>query len=330
MGRVNGLLLVLILGGGGYLFLQNFEVEGLQQLRLRPRNGEGAGSGFGGFGRGTRVSASGPAAAGPGETIRIATFNIQVFGRSKVQKLPVMDKLANICRRFDVTAIQEIRSSDQDILPQLVARINSSYGGQFDYVIGPRIGRTSQLEQYAYVFNAATVEVDRKWLYTVSDPDDLLHREPLVASFRARGAPPEHAFTFTLINIHTDPDEATEEIAVLDDVFRVVRGDGRNEDDIILLGDLNADDSSYGELSQMAGMTWAVAGTPTNTRGTNQLDNILFTRQATREYMGRSGVFDFMREFNLTLQEALEISDHLPVWAEFSVLEGGIPGRVAP
>ena len=30
-----------------------------------------------------------------------------------------------------------------------------------------------------------------------------------------------------------------------------------------------------------------------------------------------------MRQFNLSLQEALEISDHLPVWAEFSIRENG-------
>jgi hypothetical protein len=45
--------------------------------------------------------------------------------------------------------------------------------------------------------------------------------------------------------------------------------------------------------------------------------------------VGRSGVLDFMRDGNLTLEEALEVSDHLPVWAEFSIFEGGTIGRVA-
>ena len=30
-----------------------------------------------------------------------------------------------------------------------------------------------------------------------------------------------------------------------------------------------------------------------------------------------------MREFHLTQADMLEISDHLPIWAEFSVYEGG-------
>jgi hypothetical protein len=36
-----------------------------------------------------------------------------------------------------------------------------------------------------------------------------------------------------------------------------------------------------------------------------------------------------MREHNLTMEQALEVSDHLPVWAEFSSTEGGLPGRIA-
>ncbi len=40
-------------------------------------------------------------------------------------------------------------------------------------------------------------------------------------------------------------------------------------------------------------------------------------------------MLDLIREFNLTLEEALEVSDHMPIWGEFSVYEGGQPGRLA-
>ena len=36
-----------------------------------------------------------------------------------------------------------------------------------------------------------------------------------------------------------------------------------------------------------------------------------------------------MKQMNLTLNEAMSISDHMPVWAEFSVFEAGRPRRVA-
>jgi hypothetical protein len=116
---------------------------------------------------------------------------------------------------------------------------------------------------------------------------------------------------------------------VLDDVMRVVRDDGRNEDDVILLGDLNVDNRHLGQLGTVPGVVWTVSDTPTNTRGNAQYDNIVFYGRATVEYTGRSGVYDFLREFDLTVEQALEVSDHMPVWAEFSIYEGGIPGHVA-
>ena len=66
-----------------------------------------------------------------------------------------------------------------------------------------------------------------------------------------------------------------------------------------------------------------------HTRGDKQYDNILFSRVATTEFSGRGGVFDFLRQYNLTLEQALAVSDHLPVWAEFSIYEGGRPSSLA-
>jgi endonuclease/exonuclease/phosphatase family metal-dependent hydrolase len=174
-----------------------------------------------------------------GATIRIASFNIQAFGQTKLAKPQVMETLVNLVRRFDIVAIQEIRSKQQDVMPRFVELINKDGGRQYDFVISRRLGRTSSQEQYAFVFDAQRVEVDRRYCYTVADPGDRLHREPFVAAFRARGPPPDQAFTFTLINIHTDPDEVDQELNALDDVYRAVQYDGRGEDDVILLGDLN-------------------------------------------------------------------------------------------
>lgn len=312
-------LLLAAIFGGGYVFFQKFQLEGLEHIAVRPKEASVAGA------------PADPLSSVPvrdSGSIRIATFNIQVFGVSKLAKPAVMEILADVVRKFDVVAIQEIRATSDDILPRFVEIINST-GRHYDYVIGPRLGRTNSKEQYAYVYDAQTVECDRQSLYTVHDPDDLLHREPLVASFRARGPPPEQAFTFTLINIHTDPDDVPNEIAALAQVYRSVRSDGRGEDDILLLGDLNANDKQFGALGQLPSMMWAISGVPTNTRGTKQYDNILFNRIATVEYTGRAGVLDLLREYNLTQEQALQISDHLPVWAEFSNYEGGQPGRIA-
>jgi endonuclease/exonuclease/phosphatase family metal-dependent hydrolase len=254
-------------------------------------------------------------------TIRIASFNIQVFGEKKIENARNADRLASIIRQFDVVAIQEIRARAQDFLPRFVDIVNAD-GSRYDYVIGPQLGRTSSKEQYAFLFDSRRIEIARRGVYTVEDPQDFLHREPLVARFRVRGPSSREAFTFSLINIHTDPDEAGDELNVLDDVFRVVQDDGTGEDDVILLGDLNVNDRKLGQLGQVPGMTWVISGQPTNTRQNQQYDNILFDRRATIEFTGNAGVYDFQRELGLSLKDALELSDHFPVWAEFSAREG--------
>ena len=311
------MILAALAAVGAWFASKNFQIDGLDAIRVAAR------------GTPTKTTPDGaPPVSRSGESIRIASFNIQVFGTSKLGKPQVMDVLARVVRQFDIVAIQEVRSREEDILPRFVDLINAA-GREYDYVIGPRLGRTNSTEQYAFVFDRASIEVDRSQLYTVEDPDDLLHREPLVGWFRVRGPAADQAFTFSLVNIHTDPDETKQELDALDDVFRVVRDDGRREDDVIILGDLNVDDRHLGQLGELSGITWIISGLPTNTRGTSQYDNMVFDRDATREFLGRGGVFDFMREYNLTIDEALEVSDHLPIWGEFSVYEGGTLGRVA-
>lgn len=310
-----------VLACTGWFFFQNFQIGGLEAVRVEPRVGSSSAEAT------TPVSRDRPELR-RSDTIRVASFNIQVFGTSKLNKPHVVDILARIVREFDVVAVQEIRSQDQDVVPTFVEVINST-GRQYDYVIGPRLGRTSSKEQYAFIFDRASLEIDRSQLYTIDDPDDLLHREPLVGWFRTKGVPTEAAFTFSLVNIHTDPDETDQELNALDDVFRIVRNDGRQEDDVILLGDLNVSHKNLGELGQIPGIAWVIANTPTNTRGTKEYDNLIYQTQATTEFTGLGGVFDFMQQYNLTMDQALEVSDHLPVWGEFSVYEGGTTGRLA-
>src|SRR5437763_4742117 len=82
------------------------------------------------------------------DTIRIATFNIQVFGEAKLHDSEAMRSVVAVLKNFDLIAIQEIRSVTQDIMPQLVAMLNADKQYHYDYAIGPRLGRTNSKEQY--------------------------------------------------------------------------------------------------------------------------------------------------------------------------------------
>lgn len=256
----------------------------------------------------------------PNDKLLIASFNIQVFGASKLAKREAMAVIVQVIRHFDIVAIQEVRAKEDNILPSLVNAINED-GSRYGYLIGPRLGRSVSTEQYAFVYDTNRVEYDPSCVGTFQDPSDLLHREPFVARFRPRTDMPERAFSFWLVNIHTDPDEVATEIAALADVFQSMRSARPDEDDVILLGDLNASETQLGKLGQIPGMRWVVSGAMTNTRRTKAYDNILFDGPSTSEFTGRWGVFELEKAFRLTMDQALEVSDHLPVWAEFDIWE---------
>jgi deoxyribonuclease-1-like protein len=284
---------------------------------------------------GQYYTTSGPATPPPsplfgGPTIRIASMNIELFDDQKAKNQPVMWTLARIIQNFHVVAIQEIRTQDDYLIDRLLRDyVNQGDERRYDRVVGPRLGRSNSKEQYAFLYDADAIDVDRSRVYTVNDPDDLLHHEPLVVTFSVRGPPPQEAFTFALVNVHVDPDETDTELDALEKVYRAVRQVAGGEDDIIILGDLNVDDQHLGRLGQIPGIRAVVRGIPTNTRKTKLYDNIVLHQPSTAEFTGRWGVYDVQRLHNLTLDQALQVSDHQPIWAEFSAYESIAPGRVA-
>jgi len=322
--RLRSVLLVAAVVTGGWFFFKHYELEvhrgprGMEYLKIKPRAP----------GQASDAALADQPAALLRPTVRIAAFHLSQLDEHKLANRHVSDAVVKAIAGFDVVAVQDVRGRNQGVLVGLVERINAT-GRQYDFAVCPSVYRDNIEQHSAYVFDRATIEVDRTTVHSVKDAVGRFRHKPLVAAFRVRGPSPREAFTFTLINVHTDLDRAAAELDLLDDVYRAVRDDGRNEDDVILLGDLSADPTSFGPLAQLLNITWAVSSMPTTTRGTALVDNLLFDRQATIEFTGRSGVLDIMRELGLTMAEALEVSEHLPVWAEFSPFEGGQAGHVA-
>lgn len=241
------------------------------------------------------------------EDVRIASFNIQVFGQSKISDTTEMKYIVDIIRKFDIVAIQEVRSKNQDVLPRLVSMLGDEY---WDYKISPRLGRTSSKEQYAFVYRKDYVTIDT--CFMIFDPDDLLHREPFVCDCQSGN------FDYYLVNIHTDPDEVKEEINVMDNIMSVLLD---HESDVIILGDLNASPDDFDELSQVDDITWVVnSDIMTNTRGNKNYDNLVFIRSNLKEYK-YGGVFNYKDYYGLSLEKALKISDHMPVFGVFDTHE---------
>ena len=272
------------------------------------------------------------------KALRIASFNLQGLNSRKLSGMHTAERLARLLEGFDVVALQDIRATHVGSLRELVDTINGNgpnrtrsnrTGGHFDFAVSPEVGRGSIDCFNAFLFDKSTIELDRFKLCAVADPSGSMRCRPLVGIFRARAPQVSDAFTFILVNVHVDSDRAAAELNLLDDVYRAVRAANPKEDDVILLGNFETDSRRPGQLARIPNVGWALDSTVSTVRGDRLADNLIFDRHATSEFTGRANVVDVVRALNITSSEALEISGHLPVWAEFSVFEGGQAGHIA-
>ena len=251
--------------------------------------------------------------------IKIATFNIQIFGKAKREKPDVMDILKKTVRNFDIVAIQEVRDSSETTIQFFLDGINSMPGPDYGVVSGERLGRSSSKEQYAYYYNTETIKYRPNSAYTYTDSNDVFEREPLVAGFSSG------VFDFFLINIHTKPEDAFNEINNLDTVVKDAESKFAGEKDFIVLGDFNADCTYFNEKADSSTLErpeyyWAVEDSAdTTTKSTVcTYDRIVFKKDATfSDYASSWEVFRFDNLYALNQELTEDVSDHYPVWAEF-------------
>lgn len=346
-------VVVLLMVGGGWYFLSNYEIDGLDEISVypkevvaekneslvsfqqRPAIGEldppilersraELENPFSLARRKLAVATDPPPVELRSfENLRIAAWALDAFGPTKLANPLARRNLARVVRRFDIVAVQQVASIERDLIPRLVESINEGQN-RYDYVMGDPVGPKDRPEQMAFIFDKTKVLVDRRHTYTLDDPDDQFAFDPLVGWFRAAAPPVAQAWTFTLVNIRVDLARAPDEVAVLPEVVSRIRSDGRGEDDIVLAGLFQADDAYL--LPTLAKPTFkaAVRSLPTDLFGRYQTSNVLIDSSPTSEYLGRGGVYDFSAMLELTLAEAETVTSQLPVYAEFTAVEGGL------
>lgn len=250
-------------------------------------------------------------------TIKIASFNIQIFGKSKASEPNVIKTLAKIVSRFDVVAIQEIREKTSTAVTTLDSALEA-LGEKYDYVIGPRLGRSSSKEQYAFFYRANALRIGETYTYKELGAD-YIHREPLITQFFSKRS----TFDFVLINAHIDPDDVDQEIAVYPEIVSDAQK-RLGDEDIMIMGDFNADCGYFDEdkqikLRDQRKFKWLIANQLDSTvaKDSCAYDRMIVTRSMAKKFTGKAGVFPFDIVYDLDV-EPKEISDHYPVYAVFS------------
>ena len=239
----------------------------------------------------------------------VCSFNIQTFGPSKAEKPEVMAELAEIIRRHDIVCVQEIRDASGTAVTALLDMVNTE-GPGYGLLTGPREGRSSSKEQYAFFYRTDRFELLPD--YCVYEGQDQFERPPFTAGFKLL----ETGFDFVLINVHIKPGDAEREIAALPPVFAASEEYFRDSD-IICLGDFNADGDYFDEATlslyfpqERYRIVIPDTADTTVAENDNTYDRIIITDDLSGNYKGEYGI-DLFTDAGVPDRE---ISDHYPVW----------------
>jgi len=248
-------------------------------------------------------------------TLRLATFNLRVLGRSKASDPEMMRTLAQIITRYDIVAVQEIKDITEQAAHVLAAAVSEA-SPHHQMLLGPRSGlqpddRSSQ-EQYAYFYDARLLAPEGPGEVFDDFAEDLFQREPFVARFvNLDGGP-----TMVLANVHTRPAAAVQEIDALHPVMAWSKNRNRDAHVVIALGDFNAGChyASPEELDTLPirnhDYVWAIPDDADTNLASAQCayDRVVFDEEGVYVWSGQWGVD---RAF-----EDSSVSDHWPVWVE--------------
>jgi endonuclease/exonuclease/phosphatase family metal-dependent hydrolase len=260
------------------------------------------------------------------ENIMIATWNIQNLSNVKTSR--ALHYIADICERFDIVALQEVKSDLRGL-----QKLQQILPGDYRILV---TDPTGNYERFAFLYDKRTViptglacEIG----FNVLAKDHVgyqLHRMPFCASFRAG------RFDFVIINVHIfcgstalekreREKEITKLVAFINE--RVKQDDSKVFDkDFFVMGDFNIEEQGdqFFKALENAGFSMppGIEGLTTNFHRSKTFDKIAWVKRDSFKYSGKCNVVPF---YQVLFQDKeprggkSEISDHLPLWAEFHV-----------
>lgn len=286
----------------------------------------------------------------------VGTWNIRHFGRlyahweenpgSPKRNLRALAIIAEVIRRFDVMAIQEVKRDTQALRLLLDDFLGPDWGVMLSDVTA---GDKGNVERLAYLYDrrrvlpsglageivlppvAVTTAGDGGAATTVMQPAEQFDRSPYIVGFQAAHE------RFALLTVHirygdVEADRVHEIRALARFVAKEIRDrarfEGAEETNLILLGDFNinertADNILFRELLEVGLWVPVPIQEVRTTYGTRakHYDQIAWFRDDLDLPGGeRAGTVDFTHAVyqNLTLQQmSYRISDHFPLWVEF-------------
>ena len=246
---------------------------------------------------------------------KLLSWNIENLGKSKSDSTIMY--IADTAKNYDIIAIQEVVAGygGAQAVARLADELNRK-GTKWDYTISdPTSSSAYKTERYAFIWKTSKIKkIGKAWLEQKYHLE--IDREPYFCTFQYKDK------QFTVVNFHAitknrQPETEIKYFKFLPDEYPDLN--------LIFVGDFNCPQSHtvFNPLKKM-GYQSILVGQKTSLKKeckenvclASEFDNMYFNTSKIK-YLN-SGVIPFYKSFN-SLKEARAISDHIPIWFEFSV-----------
>jgi len=246
---------------------------------------------------------------------KLLSWNLENLGKSKSET--TITFIANTLKDYDIVAIQEVVAGDggAQTVAKLADELNRK-GAKWDYVISnPTSSSAYKTERYAFLWKTSKIKkIGRAWLEKKYHLE--IDREPFFCTFQYDNK------QFTVANFHAITKSRQPETEIK--YFKFLPEEYPNLN-LIFVGDFNCPQSHsvFNPLKKM-GYQSVLINQKTSLKKeckngnclASEFDNIFYNTMKIKVL--NLGVVSFYKNFN-SLQEARTISDHIPIWLEFSV-----------
>lgn len=259
-----------------------------------------------------------PADALAGSYLRVESWNLRHEGWSgETDYLGDAEQIwfefgssATSAAGCDVVFLQEVMNAN--VAPAIARELSGLSGKTWVAVTTPLIGRTTYKESYAFLYRTDRVTVDAWTVWT--DTGDKFEREPMIVKLRDKATTAD----FTFIDWHAVFGTTTQraaELSEIKNVFTSVQNGDSRDQDVILLGDHNADATS----------TWWT-NFKTLTPAVTATVNLATSFNSTGAYVSAYDHFwmqsSYVTEYSSSGRDYVQdpvtfvpgLSDHAPVW----------------
>lgn len=247
--------------------------------------------------------------------VKLLSWNIQNLGKTKSDS--EINFIANTIKDYDIIALQEVVAGDGGA--QAVAKIADELnrkGSKWDYTISdPTSSSAYKRERYAFLWKTGKIKkIGKAWLEEKYHLE--IDREPYFCTFEYGNK------QFTVANFHAITKSKQPETEIK--YFKFLPEEYPNLN-LIFVGDFNCPQSHtvFYPLRKM-GFTSTLVHQKTSLKKeckngnclASEFDNMYYNTSKIRVL--KAGIIPFYTNFD-SLQSAGMISDHIPIWVEFSL-----------